>query len=107
MLDTAENDKNDEGVESSKQNFTDTNPTIGLTQSEVERRKKLGMANILPPRSGRTNWQIVRDNVFTRVNLLLGVLFVFVLSTGSWVNGAFGLLIFFNSIIGIVQEMRA
>ncbi|MBE6484872.1 MAG: HAD family hydrolase, partial [Actinomycetaceae bacterium] len=59
------------------------------------------------PRSGRSTWQIIRDNVFTRINALLGVLFVLVMITGSWMNGAFGLLIIANSIIGIIQELRA
>ena len=29
------------------------------------------------------------------------------MTTGSWVNGAFGLLIIANSAVGIVQELRA
>ena len=41
-----------------------------------------GLTNDLPPRSGRTTWDIVRANVFTRINVLLIVLFVIVLSTG-------------------------
>ncbi len=79
----------------------------GLTTAEVTARQDAGQANELPPRSGRTTGQIVRANVFTRINALLGVLFVMVMLTGSWINGAFGLLIIANSIIGIVQEMRA
>lgn len=67
----------------------------------------MGQRNDLPPRSGRSVADIVRDNVFTRINAILTVLLVCVLATGSWINGAFGILIFFNSIIGIVQEVRA
>ena len=37
----------------------------------------------------------------------LAYLLAIVLTTGSFINAAFGLLIFFNSIIGIVQELRA
>ncbi len=66
-----------------------------------------GRQNVLPPRSGRTTGEIVRANVFTRINGLLAVLLVLVLSTGSWINGTFGFLIIFNSIIGIIQELRA
>lgn len=79
----------------------------GLTARGVSERIATHQTNELPPRSGRTTWQIVRDNVFTRINALLGVLFVFVMLTGSWINGAFGLLIIANSIIGIIQELRA
>ncbi len=51
--------------------------------------------------------QIVRANVFTRINAILGVLLLIVLATGSVINGMFGLLIIANSIIGMIQELRA
>lgn len=79
----------------------------GLSEAEVRRLGAEGKVNTLPPRSGRTTAQIIKANVFTRVNALLGVLFALVLTTGSWINGAFGLLIIANSIIGIIQELRA
>jgi cation-transporting ATPase E len=79
----------------------------GLTSAEVADRVQRGLANELPPRSGRTTWDIVRANVFTRINFLLMVLFVMVLSTGSIVNALFGFLIIINSGIGMVQELRA
>ncbi|OCA95119.1 HAD-IC family P-type ATPase [Actinobaculum suis] len=82
-------------------------PAFGLTEKQAAELHAAGRYNALPARSGRTTWEIIRDNVFTRINFMLGVLFVLVMLTGSWINGAFGLLIFFNSIIGIVQELRA
>jgi len=81
--------------------------TRGLTSTEVAERVRDGRTNDLPARSGRSTWDIVRANVFTRINAILGVLLAIVLTTGSLINAAFGLLIFFNSIIGIVQELRA
>ena len=81
--------------------------TRGLTSAEVAERVRDGRTNDLPARSGRSTWDIVRANVFTRINAILGVLLAIVLTTGSLINAAFGLLIFFNSIIGIVQELRA
>lgn len=81
--------------------------TRGLTDREVSSRREAGHINELPPRSGRSVGQIVRANVFTRINALLGILFVLVMATGSWINGAFGGLIIANSIIGIIQELRA
>ncbi len=79
----------------------------GLTPEEVAQRVAAGQVNALPPRSGRTVGEIVRANVFTRINAILGVLLVIVLATGSWINGAFGLLIIANSAIGIIGELRA
>ena len=84
-----------------------TDASQGLSEDEVRQRHREGFGNTLPPRSGRTTSQIIKDNVLTRINALLGILFVLVMTTGSWINGAFGLLIIANSIIGIVQELRA
>src|SRR5208283_169648 len=58
-------------------------------------------------RTTRSIPQIVRDNVFTRINAILGVLLAIVLITGSVINGLFGLLIVANSVIGMIQEIRA
>lgn len=82
-------------------------PDSGLTQQQVQQRIKSGQINELPPTSGRSVRDIIRANVFTRINGILAVLFAVVLYTGSIVNGAFGLLIIANSIVGIVQELRA
>jgi len=79
----------------------------GLSTAEVEDRVRRGLVNELPPRSGRSTWDIVRANVFTRINFLLMVLFIMVLSTGSIVNALFGFLIIINSGVGIVQELKA
>ena len=79
----------------------------GLTAAEVADRVARGLTNDLPPRSGRTTWDIVKANVFTRINFLLMALFILVLTTGSIVNALFGFLIIINSGIGIVQELRA
>ena len=61
----------------------------------------------MPARASRSVSDIVRSNVFTRINAILGVLFMLVLATGSLINGLFGLLIIANSGIGIIQELRA
>jgi cation-transporting P-type ATPase E len=79
----------------------------GLTDAEVAQRVAEGKSNDVPTRAARSISEIVRGNVFTRINAILGVLFLIVLSTGSVINGAFGLLIIANSAIGIIQEIRA
>lgn len=84
-----------------------THPAQGLSPEQVAERMADGRRNTLPPRSGRSLADIVRANVFTRINGLLATLFVIVIITGSWINGAFGLLIIANSAIGIIQELRA
>ncbi|RRD47561.1 HAD-IC family P-type ATPase [Tessaracoccus sp. OH4464_COT-324] len=84
-----------------------TESLVGLTSQEVAERVERGEVNTLPPRSGRTVSGIVKANVFTRVNLILAVLFLCVLTTGQLLQGMFAMLIIANSIIGIIQELRA
>jgi cation-transporting ATPase E len=81
--------------------------TIGLTAAEVEQRRRDGLSNDVPDRASRSVRDIVRANVFTRINAILGVLFILVLATGSIIDGMFGLLIVANSAVGIIQEIRA
>lgn len=87
--------------------MTLTTTSAGLTDAEVAKRVADGKTNDVPTRAARSVSEIVRANVFTRINAILGVLFIIVLSTGSIINGAFGLLIIANSAIGIIQEIRA
>ncbi|KAF0842431.1 cation-translocating P-type ATPase [Nocardia caishijiensis] len=82
-------------------------PATGLSATEVEQRRRDGQTNDVPARASRSVGEIVRANVFTRINAILGVLFLLVLSTGSIIDGMFGLLIVANSAIGIIQEVRA
>lgn len=79
----------------------------GLTAAEVEERKQRGEVNAQSRGTGRSVAQILRANIFTRVNAILGVLCAIVLSTGSVINAAFGLLIIANSAVGVIQELRA
>ncbi|MFD5180801.1 cation-translocating P-type ATPase [Nocardia sp. NPDC058379] len=79
----------------------------GLTAAQVEERRRDGRTNDVPARASRSVREIVRANVFTRINAILGVLFLLVLSTGSIIDGMFGLLIVANSAVGIIQEIRA
>ena len=66
-----------------------------------------GQTNVTPRPGGRTTWDIVRTNVFTYFNLILGVLFVAMITFGSWRDALFGSILVINTLIGIVQEMRA
>ena len=79
----------------------------GLTDAEVAHRVAEGKSNAVPQRAARSIADIIRANVFTRINAILSVLLMIVLVTGSVINGLFGLLIIANSVIGMVQEIRA
>jgi cation-transporting ATPase E len=75
----------------------------GLTSAQVSGAK----TNHVPRRSSRSLGAIIRANVFTLFNLVIGVLWALVLIFGAWQDGLFGLVIVANALIGIVQELRA
>src|SRR6185295_12986072 len=64
-----------------------TSVISGLTDAEVAQRVADGKTNDVPTRAARSVSDIVRANVFTRINAILGVLLVIVLSTGSVIHG--------------------
>src|SRR3954469_10514818 len=79
----------------------------GLSSEEVARRVERGEINDVPVRSSRSTADIVRANVFTRFNAIIGVLFLVILVVGPVQDGLFGFVIVANTAIGIVQELRA
>ncbi|MFF7452838.1 HAD-IC family P-type ATPase [Kitasatospora sp. NPDC008115] len=79
----------------------------GLTASEVAERIARGQVNDVPARSSRSAREIVRANVFTRFNAIIGVMFAIILVVGPLQDGLFGLVIVANTAIGIIQELRA
>ena len=79
----------------------------GLTPAEVAARVAAGQTNDVGHRTSRSVWDIVRANVLTRFNAILGALFVMVLVAGSPVDGLFGIVLVVNSAIGIGQEVLA
>jgi cation-transporting ATPase E len=81
--------------------------TRGLSTADVEERIATGRVNDVPTRSSRTIGEIVRANLFTRINAIIGVLFVMVLSVGPIQDALFGGVIIANTLIGMIQELRA
>ncbi|MCX4846238.1 cation-translocating P-type ATPase [Streptomyces sp. NBC_00893] len=79
----------------------------GLTAAEVAERIARGEVNDVPIRSSRSVREIVRANVFTRFNLIIGVLWLIMLIVAPIQDSLFGFVIIANTGIGIVQEWRA
>ena len=82
-------------------------PDRGLTAVEVAERVARGQVNDVPAAPTRTVAQIVRANVFTRFNAILGVMLAIILVVGPLQDALFGLVLIANAGIGIVQELRA
>jgi cation-transporting ATPase E len=79
----------------------------GLSAEQVAERIALGKTNDVLSRTSRSIQDIVRVNVLTRINAILGVLLVVALAAGSPIDALFGFVILANSSIGIIQELRA
>ena len=90
--------------ETSTMPVPDTDPKTGLTSAEVASRTSRGQVNATEQATSRPLWTIIKTNVFTRFNAILGVLFVLVLTTGSFADGLLGVILIVNTGIGIVQE---
>ncbi|HEY3686344.1 MAG TPA: HAD-IC family P-type ATPase [Streptosporangiaceae bacterium] len=82
-------------------------PPSGLSGQEAAERAERGLANVTDSGAGRSFAQIVRANVFTLFNAIIGVLFVIMLIVGPIQDALFGLVIFINTGVGVVQEWRA
>jgi cation-transporting P-type ATPase E len=81
--------------------------STGLTHGEVRVRVERGAVNRRPTAPARTLAQIVRANVLTRFNALLGTLAAIVLMVGDPRDALFAGVLIANSAIGIAQEVRA
>ncbi|MEP9385360.1 HAD-IC family P-type ATPase [Nocardioides sp. KR10-350] len=82
-------------------------PTVGLSQRQVAERAAAGRTNASDVRTSRPLVDILRANVLTPFNGLLAVLFVIIAITGRWQNALFGFVVLANTLIGVVQELRA
>ncbi|HYZ97122.1 MAG TPA: hypothetical protein VE575_00130, partial [Acidimicrobiales bacterium] len=89
------------------QEVVDTAPVPpGLTDAEVAERIAAGRVNRAPGGTSRSLWAIVRANVFTRFNAILGTLLVVILTIGPLQDALFGIVLVSNTAIGIFQEWR-
>jgi cation-transporting ATPase E len=79
----------------------------GLSSAEVAEREARGQVNLVPRTHTRTVVQIVRSNVFTRFNALLGAMLAIILVVGPLQDALFGFVLIVNAGVGIVQELRA
>ncbi len=79
----------------------------GLSSDEVAARVRAGAVNATRTHTSRSWAAIVRANVLTRFNALLGGLLVVILVIGPFQDALFGVILLVNTAIGVVQEVRA
>jgi cation-transporting ATPase E len=85
----------------------DVDPARGLRAEEVADRVARGEVNDVPAAPTRTVGEILRANILTRFNALLGAMLVLIVTVGPIQDALFGLVLVANATIGIVQELRA
>ena len=80
---------------------------LSLTTAEAAERRAQGLGNVSTDDARRTVGDIVRANVLTRFNAILGSLLVVVLLTREYRDALFGIVLVTNAVVGIGQELRA
>ena len=86
----------------------EANPKKGLTKLQVLARQEAGLTNETPKNAGKTEKEIILTHCFTFFNLVFLALMVILLVCGSSVHNLdFMIIVLINTVIGIVQEIRA
>jgi len=83
------------------------NPELGLTQVQLDERVAAGKVNAQPPSKTKTIGRIIKDNTLTLFNILNIILALMVIFVESYRNLLFINIVIINTIIGIVQEIKA
>src|SRR5271166_2837840 len=82
-------------------------PPGGLSSAQVAERRSRGLTNAGGERTSRSVAEILRANILTRFNLILGVLLAVILVWGEPQDALFGIVLVTNALIGIGQELQA
>lgn len=86
---------------------TNRENTSGLTTAQVAQRIENGLTNRTNITTDKTTSQIIKSNVFTYFNLIFLILAVLLCLVGSFRNLTFLPVVIINTVIGILQELRA
>ena len=79
----------------------------GLTSQQVQEHRLHGWVNRAVDPPSKTTREIVHENIFTYFNLIFAVLAVLLILVGSFRDLTFLPVIIANTLIGIIQEVRA
>ena len=86
----------------------ENNPAlVGLGEAEVATRVERGEVNKADIKTDKTKREIVLSNVCTYFNLIFLIISILLIVVGSFRNLTFLPIIIGNTVIGIVQELRA
>ena len=79
----------------------------GLTREEVAERIRSGKVNVSPKKQRNTIGKIILKNTITIFNIVNLILAILIISVGSYKNLLFILIAIANTLISIINEVRA
>ncbi len=82
-------------------------PDRGLTAEQVAGRTEAGLSNAAVEKTTKSTSKIILSNTFTYFNMIFFALAAVLLFEQSYNNLSFLAVVFVNTVIGIVQELRA
>ena len=85
----------------------DPDPDKGLTDEQVSKRTEDGYINNTVNDTSKSIAKIILTNVFTYFNMIFFILAILLIIEQSYNHLTFLIVVFFNTVIGIFQEIRA
>ena len=80
----------------------------GLTNKEAIERRHRGQGNDVKLETGRSYWQIIRENIFTFINIVFFAISVVMISLKLYSDGILVVVVIFGGVlINIIQEIWA
>lgn len=79
----------------------------GLTEEEVQARRTAGQTNYIKKSTAKPTWKIFTDNICTYFNLIWAIIITVILCLGEYNQLFFVAVIFANTAIAIILELRA
>lgn len=108
---TARNDKRLEKLRISREQLASVDEAQllenGLSSKQIVERQTLGLTNQQHNDASRSLGAILRANLFTLFNLLVGTCFLVLIILGQFKDALFGMVVILNILIGIIQEYRS
>ena len=84
-----------------------TNLTTGLTQEQIDERTLQGLTNDTEVKTSKSYAKILISNIFTFFNIICLACAIALWFVGSWSDTIFMLIVVANTLISIIQEIKA
>ena len=80
---------------------------FGLNEAELKERTERKLFNVSKNKSSKSIFKIIFENLFTYFNLIWAVIFVALIVVEAYSNLLFIIVIILNTLIAIIQEIKA